>query len=242
MQDRRREIALFRYSLIRSAIDPTVSSRERGRRVRALAAQDHLGPDGERIRVSRNTLDRWIRRYRAGGFEALYPDPRVGVPRTPPELLELAVALRREVPERTAAQIAAIITEARGWAPHERTIQRHFARLGLRRGDARPRRAYGRFEADDPNDLWVGDALHGPVIGGRKAILFAFVDDCSRVATGYRWGFAEDTVRLEAALRQGLAARGVPRAVYVDYADPRVMPTSTRMPCSAGMAGLKLSA
>jgi putative transposase len=220
VKDRRREIALFRYSLIHPALDPTISSRERGRRVRALAAQDHLGPDGERIRVGRNTLDRWIRRYREGGFDALFPDPRVGVPRTPAEVLDLAVALRREVPNRTAAQIAAVIREANGWAPHERTLQRHFARLGLRRGDARPRRAYGRFEAEEPNDLWVGDALHGPAVGGRKAILFAFVDDCSRVATGYRWGTAEDTVRLEAALRQGVAARGVPSAIYVDNGSP----------------------
>lgn len=220
MRDHRREIALFRYSVIRSALDPAITSRERGRRVRALAAQDHVGPDGERVRVTRNTLDRWIRRYREGGFEGLYPDPRVGVPRTPAELLELAVALRKEVPERTAAQIVAIITEAKGQAPHERTIQRHFARLGLRRGEARPRRAYGRFEADEVNDLWVGDALHGPVVAGRKAILFAFLDDCSRVATGYRWGLAEDTVRLEAALRQGVAARGVPGALYVDNGSP----------------------
>lgn len=220
MEDRRRDVALFRYSLIRSAADPTISSRERGRLVRALAAQDHAGLGGERVRVSRNTLDRWLRAYRAGGFEALHPDPRAGVPRTPVEVLELAVALRKEVPERTAAQVAAIIAEAKGWSPHPRTIQRHFARLGLRRGDPRPRRAYGRFEASCPNELWVGDALHGPVVAGRKAYLFAFLDDCSRVATGYRWGGAEDTLRLEAALRQGLAARGVPSALYVDNGSP----------------------
>src|SRR5205085_5800834 len=55
---------------------------------------------------------------------------------------------------------------------------------------------------------------------GRKAYLFAFVDDCSRVATGYRWGHLEDTLRLEAALRQGVAARGVPARLYVDNGSP----------------------
>ena len=34
--------------------------------------------------------------------------------------------------------------------------------------------------------------------------------------SGYRFGFAEDTVRLAAALRPALAARGVPGQVYVD--------------------------
>jgi len=62
---------------------------------------------------------------------------------------------------------------------------------------------FGRFEADRPNDLWTGDALHGIVVAGRKTYLFAFIDDHSRVIAGYRFGFAEDTVRL-AAPRAGL--------------------------------------
>jgi len=67
-----------------------------------------------------------------------------------------------------------------------------------------------------PNERWVGDALHGPRIAGRKTYLFAFLDDHSRLAVGYRFGFAEDTVRLAAALQPALAARGVPASVYVD--------------------------
>ena len=50
----------------------------------------------------------------------------------------------------------------------------------------------------------------------RKTYLFAFLDDHSRLLPGYRWGYAEDTVRLAAALRPALASRGVPNAVYVD--------------------------
>src|SRR5689334_8247379 len=46
--------------------------------------------------------------------------------------------------------------------------------------------------------------------------IFAFLDDHSRLAVGYRFGFAEDTVRLAAALQPALAARGVPASVYVD--------------------------
>ena len=99
----------------------------------------------------------------------------------------------------------------------ERTVQRHFARLGLNtRPDGTPPEAFGRFEAAAANDRWTGDALHGPAVGGHKAYLFAFLDDHSRALTGYRWGHSEDAVRLEAALRHGLGSRGVPRSVYVD--------------------------
>jgi transposase InsO family protein len=44
----------------------------------------------------------------------------------------------------------------------------------------------------------------------------AFIDDHSRLIPGRRWGFAEDTVRLAAAFRQAVQARGVPRGLYVD--------------------------
>lgn len=212
-----RAVGLFRYSLIREAADDRLSTKQRGRLVRALAAAEHVGPFGAPVRVSRPTIDRWIRDWRRGGFDALVPSPRRVAARTPAEVLELAAALKKEVPGRTAAQVAAILRAHSGWAPDERTLQRHFARLELNtRPDGTPPKAFGRFEAEAPNVRWTGDALHGPTVRGRKAILFAFLDDRSRLATGYRWARREDTVRLEAALRNGLSARGIPASIYVD--------------------------
>jgi len=217
MDDRQRDVALFRYSLIREAADPALTKTERGALVRALAGRDHTDANGERVRVSRNTLDRWIRNWRAGGFAALVPAARATEPATPAAVLDLAVKLKQEAPGRTAAQVTKVIAAAEGSAPSERTIQRLFARLGLNtRPDGSAPEAFGRFEAAAANDRWTGDALHGPPVGGQKAYLFAFIDDHSRALTGYRWGHSEDTVRLEAALRHGLGARGIPRSVYVD--------------------------
>jgi putative transposase len=217
MDDRRHAIALFRYSLIREAADPALSSRQRGKLVRALAERDHVGPDGERVTLTRQTIDRWIRDWRAGGFQALLPRHRTQGMRTAEVLLNLAVELKQEAPGRTATQIAQIIAEARGQGPSGRTISRYFHSIGLARQLAdRPPRAFGRFQAERPNQLWTGDALHGPTVAGRKTYLFAFIDDHSRALVGYRWGLAEDTLRLEAALRAGLASRGIPRLLYVD--------------------------
>ncbi len=217
MTDRATEIALFRYALIREAADPALSHATRGRAVRALAEAEHAGPDGTAVRVSRNSLDRWIRAWRAGGFEALKPGPRSVNPRTPETILDLACALRRENPERTGAQIARIIAETQGWSPDARTLQRHFAKIGLdRRHLSTATVAFGRFEASAVNELWVGDGLVGPSIAGRKAVLVAFLDDHSRALVGYRWSTSEDAVRAAAALRAGIAARGLPRAIYLD--------------------------
>lgn len=216
MTDHATDVALFRYSLVRALIDESLSKAERGVLVRALAARGHTGPGGAEVRVSRPTIDRWVRALRTGGFEALLPEARHANPRTPKEVLELACRLRRERPERTAAHICELMRAVSGWAPDERTIQRHFVRAGLSRRETRPKVAFGRFEAARPNELWTGDALHGPVIGGHKTYLFCFLDDHSRAFCGYRWGYAEDTVRLEAALRSGIERRGVPRAAYLD--------------------------
>ena len=213
-----REIALFRYSLIQEVISPHLTAVQRGRRVRELAAAAHAGPGGREVRVSYQSINRWKRDYLAGGFEALVPSPRQASPRTPGEVLELAAALKRENPERTAAQVQRILRSASGWAPSDRTLQRLFTRLELNRPPADPgqQQVFGRFEAARPNELWTGDALHGPVIGGRKTYLFCFIDDHSRAVMGARWAFHEDVVRLAAALRPALASRGVPESAYVD--------------------------
>jgi putative transposase len=217
--ERARRIGLFRYMLIREAADPILSGRQRGKLVRALAAMTHTDPEGRSIRLSRWTLDRWVSEWQRAGFDALVPSPRQSQPRTPAEVLELASALKKENPGRSAAQIRRILSAQHGWAPDERTLQRMFVRTGLNRvttGEPVTPGVFGRFEADRPNEIWTGDALHGPRIDGRKTYLFAFIDDHSRAVVGHRWGFAEDTVRLAAALRPALAARGVPEHVYVD--------------------------
>jgi hypothetical protein len=61
------------------------------RPVRAGAAR----PGRPAVRIGRTTLDRWVRDYRRGGFQALVPRPRVVAPRTPAETLELAFQLKR---------------------------------------------------------------------------------------------------------------------------------------------------
>ena len=218
--ERARAVALFRYEVIQELIDPQLSARQRGELARALAAREHRGPFGDTARVTRATIDRWTRAWRTGGFEALVPQPARVAARTPAEVLSVAAALKRENPARTATQIGRILRAQSGWAPSERTLQRHFEQLRLAGDlagpDTRPPTAFGRFEAQRCNELWVGDALHGPHIGGRKTYLFAFLDDRSRAVMAARFAHHEDTVRLAAALRPALATRGVPESIYVD--------------------------
>ncbi|MBK7323994.1 MAG: hypothetical protein IPI82_16545 [Candidatus Microthrix sp.] len=74
----RRDIALFRYSLIREAADPELSPTERGALVRRLAGREHVGPDrpaGDRWAFDVGSLDPPVA---AGGYDALVPTERLG--------------------------------------------------------------------------------------------------------------------------------------------------------------------
>jgi len=238
--ERAREAALFRYSLVQELTEPGLSAAERGWRAREMAGRAHDGPGGRQVRVSYSTLTRWRRRYEEGGFDALVPSPRQASPRTPEEVLAVAEALKREKPGRTAAQVRRILQVTSGWAPSDRTLQRLFERLELNApapGPGEEQRAFGRFECTRPNEMWIGDTLHGPVVGGKKSYLFAFIDDHSRAVTGARWSHHDDTVRMAAGFRPALQARGVPLACYLDNGSPFVDAWLLR---ACGVLGVKL--
>ena len=232
-----RDVALFRYGMIRAAADPDLSPQQRGELVRALAAGEHKGPDGRPVRLGRSTLDRWIRDWRAGGFDALMPGGRQVSPRTGAGVLELAVALKKEKPDRSAAQVHRILAmRMPGQVPTARTIQRHFVRMeltGLAGTETAPE-TFGRFEASAPGELWLSDVLHGPPLGAGKSYLFGIEDDHSRFITGHWWTTREDTLGLFAALRRAVEATARPRSSTSTTA-ARMCPGSccTRWPCSA---------
>ena len=152
---RAQAVGLFRYQLICPALDGGLSTKARGRLVREIASGEHTDPFGTPVRYSRDTLDRWIRRYRAGGFAELVPSPRTCVPRTDTATLEMAAALKRENPARTAAQVQRILRAAAGWAPSESTLLRLFHRLELMGPAAGGTgEVFGRFEAANPDFSW----------------------------------------------------------------------------------------
>jgi putative transposase len=222
-RERAQTVALWRYSLVQEAMDERLTARERGLVVRRLAAREHAGPFGTRVRVSRKTLDRWIRARRGGGFDALVPAPRSCTPRTDESVLVMAVALKKENPRRTAAQVRRILAEvaADGWAPAERTLQRLFAAHELNtRPDGQPPQAFGRFEADRINEIWTADTLHASKIGGRKAYVYGIIDDHSRLLVGYQCTYRDDAARFRAVLRHAVAHHGIPQTLYCDNGAP----------------------
>src|SRR5712671_1396676 len=227
--DPREDLALFRFRVIGEATNPRLTPAERGHLVRELANQAYEHPDGSRWTYSRVTLDRWIRAYREHGLDWLRPPPRadLGVVRRHPELLEEACQLRLELPARSAVQIGAILKARHGIHLPERTIREHLQRRGLHRAAlAGQPRAFGRYEAERPNERWMGDVLVGPfvpfprVAGSKRAYLFLLVDDYSRLLVHGRWVTDQNTRAGQDVLRAAIQRRGLPERLYVDNGSP----------------------
>jgi len=232
-EERRTEIALFRYTLILPIVREA-SPRNKQQMRRNLAALVHDIPCSKRRRVSVTTLRRWEGRYRAGGFEALKPQPRSdrGQSRAVSvETLDRAEALKREQPFRSARSIARILSmdhtnplpEAK-LAP--RTLRRQLAQRGATTAqlltEQRPK-AFRRFERSAFGDLWQGDAMHGPTLPDpaqpdqqRQVFLFAFLDDHSRLVPHAQFYWNEQLPRMEDCFKRAILRYGSPLAVYVD--------------------------
>ena len=139
-EERRTQIALFRYGLIVALLHRRLERGEITAHLRAIAGQPQLIPFSTRTRIDPDTVWRYLARYRGGGFEALKPRPRAdaGQPRRiPPELVEKAIALREEVPTRSAATIIQILARdpafPSGLTIAPRTLRGIFFRRGTTR-------------------------------------------------------------------------------------------------------------
>ena len=226
----REEVALFRFGVISDLIGATrLDHGERSRLIKQKAAQRWNIPHSPRTRISANTLRRWVGLYEKSGrqLDSLKPVPRsdIGCCRQVDEDTVLAlVRLRKAKPALPVVQLIAERDQkgliSPGYTLRLSTAYRVLKKAGLsgRPGNAPVDRR--RFEAEFPNDIWQSDVMHGPqvLVDGkrRKSYLIAFLDDHSRLITHARFYLSENLASFLQALRAALAARGLPRKLYVD--------------------------
>lgn len=225
------EIALFRYGLIAPLLNDPPGSGQQEAALRATASKLYKIPGSTRNRVSVTTLRRYLQTYQQAGFEGLRPGPRADTGQLKalsPEILEKAIALREEQPARTTAMVVELLKRdpqlSLAKPPNVHTLTTHLRQRGkTRRLLTKAPQTYKRFERDEVNALWQGDAMVGPwlpdpEIPGRKkrAHLFGFIDDHSRLVPYAEWFWEEALPRLERVLKVAILRRGVPGAIYVD--------------------------
>jgi putative transposase len=232
LEERNTQIALFRYGLIAQLLfDPLETGQLEGA-LRVIAAKSYAIPYSKRTRVGIATLRRYLQLYQQHGFEALRPQERADK-RTPrafsPEVVEKAIALREEQPARTTAMIVNILKQdaslKSGSSLNVHTLTTHLRAHGKTRRLLAPTagRVFQRFEREHANSLWQGDMMFGPWLPDpnqpgkkRRAHLFCFLDDHSRLVPYAEFFWDEALPRMERVLKLGILRRGVPQAIYVD--------------------------
>ena len=223
--------ALARYQVVSTYLAMEPQRGQKAKLRQKLAEREWRLENGQRLKVSSGeTIRRWVRRYRTKGLPGLMDKPRVrpGIQALSDELIERIWALKREVPERSLDRLLEII-ESMELAPQglvsRSTLHRVLQQAGLSARKARTPDAQDldRFEADRPNDLWQSDMLVGPWIPDparpgkmRRAYLYAFLDDHSRMLLHGRFSFKGDLPALELVFRRSVQKYGVCRRVYYD--------------------------
>lgn len=176
-----------------------------------------------RFGISRQTGHLWLRRLAAGETE--FADrsrrPRASPARLADEIEAAICAVRRAHPAWGARKIAAVLAQQGIEPPAVSTVHATLERNGLIPDDARRPQSWGRFEKDEPNDLWQMDFKGWEKLaGGGVCHPLTVIDDHSRFALGLAACADQRMTTVQERLVCIFRRHGLPRAVYVDNGTP----------------------
>lgn len=175
--------------------------------------------------ISRPTFYKYAARFQAEGIEGLLPRsrrPRSSPARTLPQVEEVIVRWRKELTDQGldagAVSIGYRMARAGQPAPSTATIHRVLVRHGLvtPAPAKRPRSSWRSFTYPRGNDCWQTDATEVVLAGGRKAVVFHLLDDCSRLSLASLAAPAETGEGAWACLNAAMTRHGIPAMVLSD--------------------------
>lgn len=221
----KREIALFRFSLIAPLVNETYGTASKNEFYRLMASKEHILPSGAAVRLSSDTIKKWYLGYKNGGFDTLIPKSRsdAGKPRNiDSNAIKKILELKESLPYITGTLIYHKLVEE-GYIKSSRaslaTVLRYIRENNLKRSQLTPvdRRAY---EMEFSNDCWQADTSHGPVITvngqKRKTYLITFIDDASRLILHGEFFFQDNSVSMQTVFKKAIFKYGVPKRIFVD--------------------------
>jgi len=141
-----------------------------------------------RLHIPRSTYYRWRRRARDGSLEDRPGGSRVPWNRLTPreELVVLEVA--REMPGLSSRQLAAWITDRKGFSVSESTVYRILKKEGLIKSPEMRRVAGKEYhrKTTAPHQMWTTDASYFKVAGWGYYFLVTVMDDYSRFILAWK--------------------------------------------------------
>ena len=230
----KQEVAAFKYSLISKVINrlTPISPGEIKTVFDAITKQTHEIPYSSRRSVSIRSLERYKMLYEKSGFEGLLPKdpPKLGVRSVDQVVLDEAVKMRVEVPDRSVEQIIFSL-ETNNIVPKgqlaKSTLSRYFKQNNLHRKqvlkNGNSTDIFKRFEALIPNQLWQSDFKHAVYMADPlnpkqtiRAKLCCIIDDHSRLIVHGQFYWDEKLPTLEDCFKRAILKYGLPEQFYCD--------------------------
>jgi len=228
--DPRMAMALCRHEIVSGYLALKPRRGLKKKLLEKLAQETYIGPDGEPFQVAAETIRAWARRYRRSGIQGLMDKerPKPQCDALTEEQKDLVCAMKKEVPARSLDRIIKISEETGKVEPgvlRRSSVHRVLKSRGLSKRCLKTpdKQDLDRFEAEHPNDLWQSDMLVGPWLPDpdnpgkmRRANLFLFIDDHSRMILHGRFSFSENLPHMELVFRRSVQKHGVPVRAYFD--------------------------
>jgi transposase InsO family protein len=228
MDENRLELALWKLSVLGPLISARLEHGDRRAWFLETAERLHQRPDGQLVKLSSRTIEDWFYAYRRGGLDALARQRRsdrgqsraIGA-----EIADLVLRAKRENPRRSIRRIIRMLERAgvvRRGTLNRSSVHRLLAVHGIsRRPERGPSAERRSFLAEHAGDLWMGDAMHGPLViapGGkvRKSYLLSQIDAATRYVPHSYFELSEAAPEHEYGFKQSVLKGGPPRVYYAD--------------------------
>lgn len=223
-------MASFRLAVIQPAFNGTFPDRNKQAYYIRLSQKPFKLPDGREVRYSPGTFSCWESDYRKKGFDALLPKQQADKGhsrRLDPDVIAKIYELRERFPRLSASGIREkmIADGIIGAADASVSTFQRFIRNNHLKGASAPgmkdRRA---FEEEFSTGMYQADTLYGPCINedgtAKRTYLIMILDDKSRLITGGRFFYQDNSTNFQLVLHDAIATYGIPKKLYVDNGSP----------------------
>lgn len=193
--------------------------------VKALLVGANKSEIAKRAGISRKTLYKWCRRYQEGGREALLDQSRRPIhspTRIPEEVVKRVLRVRDAHEEWGPKKIHKVLEREGQDVPSASGITLILRREGrIARGESGKHKAFGHFEAEEPNKLWQMDHKGYFYLGdGHPCYPLTILDDHSRFLIGLFASGNERKGTVIGALERAFRIYGLPQRIVFDNGRP----------------------
>ena len=220
-------VAFFRFQVISEILDAP-KGYIRSTAIKLSKQQFNDVVNKRIVTFSERTIFKYYSDYKKDGFEGLKPKTRCDKGKHPgidSEIISHILALKKELPTRSAAKIIAMLTITKiieEGSLHVRTVNRILNQYGYTYASlTKSKRVYAKHEKERINEMWQSDVMSAFYIpdgnnGSKMAYLIGMIDDHSRRDMHSEFYLDSTLPRLEDTLRKAITKHAAPLSLYVD--------------------------